>query len=244
MINVKLFRLVFVVLVSGTIFSSLARATDEETLGSPAETKSKSIIKDNNTAIDIDGNIYKTITIGNQIWMAENLKVTHFRNGDPILNASINESIHKLKAGSFSNYNHDKKIVPIFGRLYNWYAVDDIKGLAPEGWHIPTEAEWKILIDYLGGYRAAGGKMKEAGATHWKNPNKRATDESGFSAVPAGYRYYWRTFSVMGNLASFWTATEFNYPYAVGYILKYNSSHVISYTFSRSYGLSVRCIRD
>lgn len=138
------------------------------------------------TVTDYDGNVYQTVLIGDQCWMMENLKVTHYRNGDPIPHVTDGVTWGNLTSGAYCNYNNDEGNVATYGRLYNWYAVDDSRNIAPAGWHVPSDAEWQTLVDYLGGDAVAGGKMKEAGTTHWASPNTGATNESGFTALPGG----------------------------------------------------------
>ena len=120
-----------------------------------------------NTVTDIDGNAYHTVAIGKQVWLVENLKVTRYRNGDQIPNVSDNKQWCNLTTGAYCNYNNDANNVTTYGRLYNWYAVHDIRNIAPKGWHVATDVEWKILTDYLGGETIAGGKLKETGTTLW-----------------------------------------------------------------------------
>jgi uncharacterized protein (TIGR02145 family) len=125
------------------------------------------------------------------VWMAENLRVTHYRNGDAILKISDNNEWTQARSGAYSDCDDNEQIIELFGRFYNWFAVVDNRGLAPAGWHIPSDAEWQRLVDYLGGESVAGGKMKKPGTEYWRTPNIGATNESGFSAQPAGDRSYW-----------------------------------------------------
>ncbi len=206
------------------------------------------------TVTDIDGNVYQTVTIGSQVWMAENLKVTHYRNGDPIL--SVTDSTWSvLTSGAYCGYNNGVNNVATYGMLYNWYAVADPRNIAPEGWHVPTDEEWKQLEMYLGmsqaqadetGWRGTdeGGKLKEAGTTHWSSPNIGATNESGFSALPGGRRNTNGSFYYMGFVAYFWSSTEEGSDYVWLRYLIYGSSRVYRYNTSKHYGFSVRCVRD
>ncbi len=163
---------------------------------------------------DIDGNTYQTIKIGNQWWMAENLKVTHYRNGDAIPNVTDYTEWVYLTSGAYCAYDNDNSHVATYGRLYNWYAVSDSRNVAPSGWHVSTFEEWQTLEDYLGGSSVAGGKLKEAGTSHWASPNTGATNESGFSALPSGYRsHVYGHYSAMGFYCDFWTSTENVAPY-------------------------------
>ena len=134
---------------------------------------------------DIDGNTYKTVKIGKQEWMAENLNVSHYCNGDPIPKAKDEWS--KLKTGAWCYYDHDEENGKIYGKLYNGYAVYDPRGLAPEGWHVSTDNEWKILMKYLGGEDIAGDKLKEP-TYWWVEDYSVPTNESGFTALPGGLR--------------------------------------------------------
>ena len=196
------------------------------------------------TVTDIDGNVYRVVRIGNQYWMAENLKVTHYRNGDPIPNVTDNAQWTALSSGAYCNYNNDPSLADIYGRLYNWFAVADPRGLAPVGWHVPSDAEWEILVNYLGGAAVAGGALKEAGLAHWNSPNTGATNSSGFTALPGGYRSYLGYFYYMGYIAIFWSSTEYSINYAWSRSLLYDSAQVNRGNYVRPYGLSVRCVRD
>lgn len=169
------------------------------------------------TVTDIDGNVYKTIKIGDQWWMVENLKVTHYRNGYPIPNVTNNTEWDNYGNGAYCSHNNNDGNVSTYGRLYNWDAVNDSKGLAPDGWHIPSDEEWDTLINYLGGANIAGGKMKETGTAHWESPNTGATNESGFTALPGSYRRNNGSFPLIGYSANFWSSTK-NGSYSAWYI--------------------------
>ena len=193
--------------------------------------------------IDIDGNVYRTVKIGDQWWMAENLKVTHYRNGDPIPNVTSNTEWENLSTGASCVYRNDESNVSTYGRLYNWFAVHDSRNIAPEGWHVPNDEEWQILIDYLGGESVAGGKMKEQGFEHWFSPNTGATNESGFTALPGGYRCRSGHFYTMGYYANFWSTTEYSSGHAWYRTLGYNYSEVTRSNLNKRFGFSIRCIR-
>jgi uncharacterized protein (TIGR02145 family) len=196
------------------------------------------------TVIDIDGNIYATVKIGNQWWMAENLKVTHYSNGDSIPNVTDSTAWCNLSMGAYCNHNNDVNNVATYGRLYNWYSVDTSLNIAPAGWHVPTDAEWDTLVIYLGGDSIAGGKMKEAGTAHWWTPNPGATNESGFSALPGGYRGLNGPSYGMGICAYFWSSTGSYGSYAWIRRLSCGDSEVYRGGSSIRDGFSVRCIRD
>jgi uncharacterized protein (TIGR02145 family) len=187
-----------------------------------------------------------TIEIGEQEWMAENLNVTTFRNGDSIPEAHTSEAWEKRIAQrkpAWCYYGMDSTNEEKYGKLYNWYAVNDPRGIAPIGWHVPSDAEWRTLIDYLGGEHFAGGKMKESGTIHWESPNTGATNESGFSALPGGYRYH-DGFYYMGYQAYFLTSTEYTTFSAWTRAFNYDNSEVYSYHGNKWDGYSVRCVRD
>ena len=197
------------------------------------------------TVTDIDGNVYQTILIGDQEWMMENLKVTHYRNGEPISNLTNNNDWTNTTSGAYCYYNNDPDNADTYGALYNWYAVDDSRNIAPTGWHVPTDDDWQELIDYLGGSGVAGGKMKETGTTHWNIPNTGATNESGFTALPGGCRgSSLGNFSNIGDSAFFWSSTESNSNGAWDRLLYYHYSGVNRYNNSKNYGFSIRCLRD
>lgn len=193
---------------------------------------------------DIDGNTYRIIKIGEQWWMAENLRVTHYRNDDSIPHLSKKESWWSARSPGYCSYNNDESLAKTYGYLYNWYAVNDARGLAPKGWHVPTFSEWEKLINYLGGLEIAGGKMKEKGLDHWFKPNKGASNESGFSALPGGYRYYNGNFVNAGYYASFWSSEKAQYFRAWEQELQYDNSYANLGWDEMRDGFSVRCVRD
>ncbi len=196
------------------------------------------------TVTDIDGNIYQTVKIGDQWWMAENLKVTHYRNGDAIPKVTDADQWFILNTGAYCIYNNDINNADTYGNLYNWYAVNDSRNIAPSGWHMPSNAEWQTLIDYLGGESVTGGKLKETGTTHWDSPNKGATNESGFAALPGGYRYDNGFFYSLGGFANFWSSSELDSGYAWYQRLYYDITDVGHVSYSKKGGFSVRLVRD
>ncbi len=198
------------------------------------------------TVTDIDGNVYHTIKIGEQWWMVENLKVTHYRNGDPIPNVTDPVAWNGLATGAYCEYDNDIANVALYGRLYNWFAVGDSRNIAPAGWHVPSDAEWQTVVDYLGGNEFAGGTMKDTGTVCWSSPNTGATNESGFTGLPGGGRGGDGPYSQRGYTAAFWTSTEHQYfsSEAWNRLLIYNHLYVIhDYSGKRS-GASVRCVKD
>ena len=192
------------------------------------------------TVTDSDGNVYQTVKIGNQVWMAENLKTTKYRNGELISNVREETAWSNLTTGAYCNYNSTGNNADISGRLYNWYAVNDSRKIAPKGWHVATDAEWTTLITYVGGESVAGTKLKSK--TGWNN-NGSGTDDYGFTAFPDGYRNYDGTFYFVGNNGYWWSSTEDG---SYGARLQFigNSSNVFISNFNKSFGLSVRCVKD
>ncbi len=182
---------------------------------------------------DIDGNKYKTVKIGTQVWMAENLKVTHYCNGEVIPNVTSNSKWAGLSTGAWCVYENDASYGKTYGNLYNWYAVVDARQLAPKGWHVPTDAEWTKLMTYLGRVKIAGGKLKEG-----------ATNKSGFSALPGGGRYGDDgAFNYVGSGGDWWSSISNSAIGAYSWSLGYGGS-VNSYVSTMSNGYSVRCLRD
>ncbi|MEI6140954.1 MAG: fibrobacter succinogenes major paralogous domain-containing protein, partial [Mariniphaga sp.] len=196
----------------------------------------------NSTVSDIDGNVYNTVTIGTQTWMAENLRTTKYRNGDAIPNDNGNWL--PLVTGAYSWLNFDVANKAVYGGFYNWYAVADSRNIAPVGWHVPTDAEWSTLITYLGGESVAGGKLKEAGTTHWYNPNTGATNESGFTALGGGFRYGGGSFTLFMKTCFWWSSTEFSTTDARTRYMNYEIGSIPTSENTKHYGFCVRCIRD
>ena len=175
--------------------------------------------------------------------MKENLKVTKYRNGDaiPTTTGSIsNDSSSKYQWA----YDGNESNATTYGRLYTWYAATDSRAVCPTGWHVPTNAEWTTLEDYLGGSSVAGGKMKEAGTTHWDSPNTSADNSSGFTALPGGSRFSDGSFSYMGYYGYWWSATEGSASGAWTYGLYYSIGYVNHDSIDKYRGFSVRCVRD
>jgi uncharacterized protein (TIGR02145 family) len=189
-----------------------------------------------------------TTTICNQTWMVKNLNVSTYRNGDPIPQVTDPTQWSSLTTGAWCYYNNDPANGDVYGKLYNWYAVTDPRGLAPLGWQVPSDEEWTILATCLGGQVVAGGKMKETGTVHWLSPNTGATNSSGFTALPGGFRFPGGDFILLGAGAEWWSSTEAseiengitawyrNIDYSGAYIGRTNGL--------KTQGFSVRCIRN
>jgi len=193
---------------------------------------------------DVDGNLYPAITIGTQTWMTENLKVTHYNNGESIVYIDDGDLWSRQNQGAYcvfdSVYSHKKT----YGLLYNWYAVTDKRNLCPEGWHVPSDGEWTILTDFLGGEITAGGKLKENGFKHWKRPNSKASNESEFTALPGGFRNYDGIFYDMGYYGFWWTSTKEGSRLAWGRGMYYFYGDVNRDNNEMTNGFSVRCLKD
>ncbi len=197
---------------------------------------------------------YQPLTIGSQVWMLKNLNVDHYRNGDSIPHIT-DPSKWAQELGTWCYYNNDPSIGVINGKLYNWYAVNDPRGLAPVGWDVPTDSEWKVLVIYLGmskteadslGERGndEGGKMKEIGEEHWKNPNIGATNTSGFSALPSGICDNYQSATFLGYYGFWWTSTDYHTDFAWRRVLGNYSTKVFRTGQGKFNGLSVRCIKN
>ncbi len=191
-----------------------------------------------------DGKTYKSVLIDKQCWMAENLNATLYRNGEAISKITDNTAWSSASA-AYSSYNNSEDSATIYGRLYNWYAVNDSRNLCPSGWHLPTDAEWTTLTDFLGGAGGSGSKIKETGTLHWTSPNSGATNESGFTGLPGGYRLNNGTYEGINTSGRWWTGTESGPVNAYSRLVTYNGTGVLTSTyFGKSYGYSVRCLMD
>ena len=194
---------------------------------------------------DGEGNYYKIVQIGSQWWMAENLRVTKYRNGDPIANITVDSLWLWATAGGYCDVENDPINRSDFGYLYNGFAVADVRNIAPVGWHIPSDTEWQALSDYLG--TNAGGKTKTTGTSLWASPNLGATNETGFSAKPAGVRPPAGMFTNKGEIAFFWSSTQsMPYPFVSNFLrgMGYAEQDFRRQDAPHQMGLSVRCIKD
>jgi uncharacterized protein (TIGR02145 family) len=194
---------------------------------------------------DADGNVYDTVHIGNQIWMKQNLKTTHYRDGSKIPNVTDGTTWSGLANDAYCWYNNDSITYNNpYGALYNWYAISDNRNVCPTGWHVPTDAEWTTLTDYLGGTSIAGGKLKETGTTHWQTPNTGATNITGFTALPSGYRYLDGAFYGNGGYLDWWSSTEYSAKDAYSRSMSYASNAADRNFDSKEDGFSVRCLHN
>lgn len=208
---------------------------------------------------DIDGNEYRTVIIGSQEWMAENLKTTKYRNGEPIPTGLDNTAWDRTRNGAYAIYPHNQieglisvaDVLEAYGALYNWHAVRT-GNLCPAGWRVPTDADWTKLTGWIGGIIVAGGKLKSIRAVpdahpRWENPNTGETDDYGFLALPGGRRT-WESFDGVGKGATWWSTSQFitdGYvsDFAWTLIMGYNSEYIHRRICEKQTGYSVRCLR-
>ena len=248
------------VLSNSTLYTAtVSTAVKDEAGEAVAQTHSWSFTTaaaSTNTVTDIDGNVYQTVTIGTQVWMKENLRVTHYRNGDPVPRVSDQTQWANTFTGAYCEYNNSVPDAITYGRLYNWSAVNDSRNIAPLGWHVATDQDWKTLevflgmsysdADMTGGNRGTdqGGKLKETGTAHWVSPNAGATNASGFTALPAGFRNSSGSFSSLNYSGSFWTATLDANENPISRRVSYNSTQVSRLADIAFVGYSVRCVKN
>ncbi len=185
-----------------------------------------------------------SVTICGQVWMARNLDVTTYRNGDPIPHVADPDQWKNLTTGAWAYVNADPATHTNYGKMYNWYAVNDPRGLAPAGWHIPTKTEFTTLANCLGGEYIAGGKLKTTGTTDWMAPNTGATNSSGFSALPGGRRSNLGAYNGFGTQGLFWTATPEPATKAWAFTLIYSSTFSNFASLEIKEGVTVRCVKD
>ncbi|MDP2423933.1 MAG: FISUMP domain-containing protein [Bacteroidales bacterium] len=201
-------------------------------------------------ATDADGNNYATVTIGSQTWLAENLKTTKYRNGEDIVYPGTdNTTWQNNTTGAYAWWNHNISWKDIYGALYNWYVISSANGLCPPGWHIPNNTEWVQLTNFAGGEYVAGGKLKSprtAPASHprWKDPNAGATDQYGFSAFPGGHRGDIGLLYGVDGSGYWWSSTEQSSTIAFYRYMIYDGGNIYGGNFNKSFGCSVRCLKD
>lgn len=208
------------------------------------------------TITDFDGNVYNTVIIGTQTWMAENLKVSHYPDGTTIQLVEDNSAWEKLNFAdkAYCYYNNNSSNGDTYGALYTWAAAmnganssdanpSGVQGVCPDDWHLPSDTEWTQLTDYLGGESVAGGKLKETGTTHWNSPNNGATNESGFTAIPGGLRHAVLFLGLSTN-ALFRSSTEYSSSDVWDRSLRYDYSGVSRSNSDKTLGFSVRCVKD
>jgi len=200
------------------------------------------------TMTDQEGNVYKTVTIGTQTWMAENLRTTLYNDSTPIPHVTVDSDWSTLTTGAFCNLHNttDVNFIATYGRLYNWHAINTGK-LAPTGWHVPTDAEWTTLVTFLGGSTVAGGELKEVGSTHWQSVNVAATNSSGFTGLPGSQRNPTGTFRVSIGLGQWWSSTPntgSGLDVAFSRYLYYGYGDISTISEKKVNGFSVRLVMD
>lgn len=251
-ISLKIGLFVFLILAFQYTFFSLSNAQG---------TKNKSF-NCGDIITDIDGHKYETVQIGNQCWMTENLRTSRYANGDTIPRLKGARKWKNANKGAWSYYNNRSRWNDVFGKLYNWHAVSDIRGVCPDGWHVPSYYEWDALEESLDGNTIAGGKIKKEGSDLWFRPNIGATNVTNFTALPGGKRDYsgsFRSYSVIrpgesgfwwtgkaGEAAYWWTSSYHsdNPELAWGRFVYYKSIRITSLTDYKESGLSIRCIKS
>ena len=197
---------------------------------------------------DVEGNTYKTVQIGTQVWMAENLKTSKYNDGSTITKITDDTQWGNNTTGAWCYYNNDAANNTKYGKLYNWYAVskktNGNKNICPTGWHVPSGDEWDVLIWYLGGPNDAGGKMKEVGMTNWTSPNSEATNSSLFTGLPGGCRYDEGGYGSEGSEGSWWNSNDYNIYLAYFCGLKHSDGFAARVFSFKKQGMSLRCLRD
>lgn len=231
-------RIGFAALLLFLAISCKKESSTIQSSGINSESLSQNVLKD---ASALAGN---TVRIGSQVWMTKNLDVSRYKNGDRIPQVRSGAKWAALTIGAWCWYNNDSTNGAVYGKLYNWYAVNDPRGLAPEGWHIPSDPEWATLSAFLGGDEVAGGKMKETGTIHWAAPNADASNSSGFTGLPGGGRYN----GIFANLTGggiWWSSTEYDTLNVWYRYLGYGWGNLGRLSDEgKQEGFSVRCLRD
>lgn len=236
MISSRIYELSFIAIMTITV------GCEQE----PATTVDLPEIQYADPLIDIDNNVYMTVVIDSRIWMAENLRVTKFNDDVPVPSITDKDRWQNTSLPAYCWYNNDSiNNMLVFGALYNYRAVQTGM-LCPVGWHVPSLEEWNTMIDYAGKYRTAGGKLKQKGTKLWAEPNTDATDDYGFNAVPGGMRRILDggKFVSVNTIAIWWCFDEENAFFAFAKEIGSRSAKIESFSTTKRYGLSVRCIKD
>lgn len=193
---------------------------------------------------DGDGNEYGTVLVGSTYWIDQNLKSSKYANGDIITNVDDNTAWSQLNTGAWSYYNKSSLNGSTYGKLYNWYAVDDSRGVCPTGWRVPTNTDWNNLGKALGGDTLVGGKLKQTGTTLWSSPNTAATNQIGFNALPSGYRGNMGAYGSLASNAYFWVRESYNGTEAVGRNITSNSKALFTEHNNKLNGFAIRCVKE
>jgi len=249
----KVSKILILIALVAIMFNGCKKTDSTDTtpvVTNPTNGKTTAVFNPNltyGTMTDQDGNVYKTIVIGTQTWMAENLRTTKYRDGSAIPVVTSNTAWAALSTGAYCNYNNtaNNDTIATFGRLYNWYAATDTRNIAPTGWHIPTDAEWTTLTTTLLGESVAGGKLKEAGTIHWTSPNTSADNSSGFTALPSGYCYYYDgSFGYLGYYGYWWSSTALDASGAWSRVLLCYDRICSRNYAGKQFGFAVRLLKD
>lgn len=198
---------------------------------------------------DVEGNIYHVVPIGTQKWLRENLLVTKYRNGEAIPKVTLDAQWKVVTTGAYCTYDNLAANFTTYGALYNFQALADARGLCPTGWHVPSVAEWTQLSTFLGGSSSAGGPMKSTGTIEqgtglWYSPNTGATNSSGFTGIPGGYRINYGTYYSIGNVGYFWSSSDTASLNGWNYVLDANNGELLRNFNLKNNGFSVRCCKD
>jgi uncharacterized protein (TIGR02145 family) len=204
----------------------------------------KAVVSKSDTKKVSDASAFEEVQIGNQIWTVKNLNTDKYRNGDEIPQVKDIKKWSKLNTGAWCYYENNDEYGASFGKLYNWFAVNDPRGLAPDGYHVPTHEEWDTLLANLGGDLLAGGKLKEKGIKNWASPNTKATNQSKYSALPGGYRSTEDGFFDITEKATFWSNSEINEKFGRKRVINNSSGSVVMSISDKRQGSSVRCIKN
>jgi len=197
------------------------------------------------TVSDIDGNVYNTVSIGNQVWLGENLKVTKYNNQDPISLVLDDTQWSTETQAAYCYYQGDISNTNNYGNLYNWYVVNNSKNVCPTGYHVPSITEWEELITFLGGNAVAGGKLKEIGFAHWLDPNTGADNSSGFTLLPSGWRAHNNGFyESLSYMAYVWSSTSVDASSSSIILAGYDSPACYTSDSHIRTGLPIRCLKD
>lgn len=209
------------------------------------------------TLSDINGNTYNTVLIGNQCWMAENLRTSTYSDGSELPNYPVQADWRTTDFGGWVNYANNSNYDELYGKIYNWFAVTDSRGICPTGWIVPSDEDWKILEKHIGmaesdadiiGWRGSdqnvGGKLRAPGTEYWESPNESASNDSGFSGLPSGLRYPDGRFVSLGRSAFFWTSSWYSISEAYGRAIVFSRGGVSRGIYRKDFGFSIRCILD
>ena len=227
-----------------TTTTTTSSSTSSTTTSSTTSTSSTTTTTTTTTTTFCPNCIEHDVIIGTQTWTGCNLNVDRYRNGDLIPQVTDPTAWAALTTGAWCSYNNDNTNDAIYGKLYNWYAVNDARGLAPTGYHVASDTEWTTLTNYLGGDTVAGGTMKEVGFCHWNSPNTDATNTSGFTALPGGLRGNLGGFNYFGYYGLWWSSSENGPAGSWTRYLNNSSAYLNRGGNYNSYGLSIRCIKD